>query len=189
MTEGQNNITEDVQQLGIQAQRCKVILGELNRDIMTENLSLDAARPVSHVIQAQLGAKIDSFGDMLTLTFEALDNSAEPDIIPHTQLKYALETLLDNAHDFAFSSIVMDVGWTDTDIDISIEDDGPGFSASILGKFGQPWNSSREGVSGHKGLGLFLAKTLIETIGGQMTASNAEQSGAIVHIQIPLDGL
>jgi two-component system sensor histidine kinase RegB len=83
----------------------------------------------------------------------------------------------------------MDVGWTDTDIDISIEDDGPGFSASILGKFGQPWNSSREGVSGHKGLGLFLAKTLIETIGGQMTASNAEQSGAIVHIQIPLDGL
>ena len=88
---------------------------------------------------------------MLTLTFEALDNSAEPDIIPHTQLKYALETLLDNAHDFAFSSIVMDVGWTDTDIDISIEDDGPGFSASILGKFGQPWNSSREVFQGIRG--------------------------------------
>jgi len=189
VTDQQNSITEDVHQLGIEAQRCKVILGELNRDIMTENLSLDAARPVSHVIQAQLGSKIDSFGDRLSLTFEALDNSPEPDIIPHTQLKYALETLLDNAHDFAFSSIVMDVGWTETDIDITIEDDGPGFSVSILGKFGQPWNSSREGISGHKGLGLFLAKTLIETIGGQMTASNAEQSGAIVHIQIPLDGL
>jgi len=185
----QHSITDDVHQLGIQAQRCKVILGELNRDLMTENLSLDAARPVSHVIQAQLGAKIDSFNDRLSLTFEALDNSPEPDIIPHTQLKYALETLLDNAHDFAFSSIVMDVGWTKTDIDITIEDDGPGFTPSILSRFGQPWNSSREGVSGHKGLGLFLAKTLIETLGGRMTASNGDETGAIVHIQIPLDGL
>lgn len=185
----QNSITEDVHQLGIQAQRCKVILGELNRDLMTENLSKDAARPVSHVIQALLGPKIDMFGSLLSLTFEGLDNSAEPSIIPHTQLKYALETLLDNARDFAFSSIVMDVGWTETDIDITIEDDGPGFTPAILSRFGQPWNSSRDGVSGHKGLGLFLAKTLIETLGGRMTASNGDEAGAILHIQIPLDGL
>ena len=44
MTEGQNSITEDVQQLGAGA-TMQGHSGRANRDIMTENLSLDAARP------------------------------------------------------------------------------------------------------------------------------------------------
>lgn len=182
----QAEISEDIIQLGIEADRCRVILSELNQDIITDNLKHDAARPVTDVIQAMLEHKILSLGTMLDFSAGALDDSPEPSLIPHSQLKYALETLLDNAHDFAFQHIMMDVGWTETDIDISIEDDGPGFPPAILSKLGQPWNSSREGQSGHKGLGVFLAKTLIETLGGKMSVSNGEESGAIIHIQIPI---
>lgn len=179
-------ITEDIIQLGIEAERCRVILSELNQDILTDRLNLDAARPVSDVIQSQLEQKILSLGRMLHLSAGALDGSPEPSIMPHSQLKYALETLLDNAHDFAFEQIVMDIGWTEAEIDISIEDDGPGFPPAILNKLGQPWNSSREGLSGHKGLGVFLAKTLIETLGGKMVVNNGQDRGAIIHIQIPI---
>ncbi len=77
-------------------------------------------------------------------------------------LKYALETLLDNSNDFAASQIDITIGWSKQAIEIEITDDGPGFTSAVLSRLGQPWNSSREGSDGHKGLGLFLAMTLIE---------------------------
>lgn len=182
-------ITEDIIQLGIEAERCRTILSELSRDTMANTVKQDAARPVSDVIQSQLEQKILSMSGLLELSAGTLDGSAEPSIMPHSQLKYAIETLLDNARDFAFEHIALDIGWTEYEIDISIEDDGPGFSQSILNRLGQPWNSTREGHSGHKGLGMFLAKTLIETLGGRMSVSNGQDRGAIIHIQIPIDNV
>ncbi len=84
------------------------------------------------------------------------------------------KTLLDNANDFAASYINVTINWSDEAIEIEIADDGPGFTSAVLSRFGQPWNSSREGSDGHKGLGLFLAMTLIESLGGQMSITNAD---------------
>ena len=47
----------------------------------------------------------------------------------------------------------------------------------VLSRVGQPWNSSREGREGHKGLGLFLAITLIEALEGEVKIVNAPAGG------------
>jgi two-component system sensor histidine kinase RegB len=77
---------------------------------------------------------------------------------------------------------------------LEIRDDGPGFAADILLRLGEPYVTSRgadkrgtdEKAAGH-GLGVFIAKTLIERTGAQLVLNNAAppERGAIVHIVWP----
>jgi two-component system sensor histidine kinase RegB len=182
-------LNEDVTLLIDEAERCRVILSELDRDVSTDRFKDDVTMPVSQVLQAMLDTKFTELSALLELTTGSLDDSSEPLSKPLPDLKYTLETLLDNAHDYAVSVIRLDIGWTATDIDISLSDDGPGFGPNIITRIGQPWNSSREGRDGHRGLGLFLAVTLVNSLGGQIEIYNEEVGGAAVHITIPRERL
>ena len=76
---------------------------------------------------------------------------------------------------------------------IEIRDDGPGFAPEVLLRAGEPYVTTRgpdnrrgdEGGSG-LGLGLFIAKTLIERSGAQLLLTNAgPHGGAVVRITWP----
>jgi two-component system sensor histidine kinase RegB len=54
-----------------------------------------------------------------------------------------------------------------------------------LAQAGQPWNSSRRGKGGHRGLGLFIARSLIESIGGSVKFGNAIGGGSMVEVSVP----
>jgi len=182
-------LTADISLLIEEAERCRVILSELDRDVNTDRFADDVTMPISQVLQSMLDAKFTELKGLLDLTTGALDDSTEPLSKPLPDLKYTLEILLDNAHDYAASAIRLDIGWTATDIDINLSDDGPGFGANILARLGQPWNSSRDGRGGHRGLGLFLAVTLVNSLGGQIDIYNEEIGGAAIHITIPRERL
>ena len=182
-------LSEDINLLIDESERCRVILSELDRDVNTDRFADDVTMPVSQVLQTMLDPKLTELSTLLELTAGALDESSEPLSKPLPDLKYTLETLLDNARDYAVSAIKLDIGWTATDIDISLSDDGPGFSPNILARIGQPGNSSRDGRDGHRGLGLFLAVTLVNSLGGQIDIYNEEVGGAAVHITIPRERL
>ena len=182
-------LSEDVTLLIDEVERCRVILSELDRDVNTDGFVDDVTMPVSQVLQAMLDPKLTELSALLELTTGALDDSSEPLSKPLPDLKYTLETLLDNARDYAVSAIRLDIGWTATDIDISLSDDGPGFGPNILARIGQPGNSSRDGRDGHRGLGLFLAVTLVNSLEGQIDIYNEEVGGAAVHITIPRERL
>jgi len=182
-------LTADISLLIEEAERCRVILSELDRDVNTDRFADDVTMPISQVLQSMLDAKFTELKGLLDLTTGALDDSTEPLSKPLPDLKYTLEILLDNAHDYAASAIRLDIGWTATDIDINLSDDGPGFGSNILARLGQPWNSSRDGRGGHRGLGLFLAVTLVNSLGGQIDIYNEEIGGAAIHITIPRERL
>ena len=74
---------------------------------------------------------------------------------------HALENLLQNAKQFALKEVNIHIEWTDDNIIVVICDDGVGFSPLVLARAGQPWNSSRIDQEGHRGLGLFIARTLL----------------------------
>ena len=63
-----------------------------------------------------------------------------------------------------------------------IEDSGPGFSERALRQFGEAFFSEREGGMG---IGLTLAREVLEAHGGAIEASNAPQGGACVRISLP----
>ena len=96
---------------------------------------------------------------------------------------------MQNAKQFALHEVNIHISWTEENINVSIVDDGAGFSPSVLAHAGQPWNSSRTGQSGHRGLGLFIARTLVESIGGSVQFGNAHSGGGNVELKVPLVAL
>ena len=92
--------------------------------------------------------------------------------------------------------------------DGGIVDDGPGFSPNVINRLGDPFLSRRRLSSSRKrrpgyegmGLGLFIAKTLLERSGAEMSFANGsdlgsnetsagDRRGAIVEARWPKEGL
>ena len=65
------------------------------------------------------------------------------------------------------------------DLKISITDDGLGFSKDIIDKLGEPYISKN---SQGMGLGIFIAKNLIENMGGKINLYNSKEDNAVVEI-------
>ena len=68
---------------------------------------------------------------------------------------------------------------------VTISDDGPGFPAALLGRLGEPYLSTRRGSDGHMGLGIFIARTLLERTGADVTFLNRPEGGAEVEVLWP----
>ncbi len=68
---------------------------------------------------------------------------------------------------------------------VTIEDEGVGFSDEALRHFGEPFHSEREGGMG---LGLAVSKEIVEAHGGKLTAENREPKGAAVSVVFNSNG-
>jgi len=108
-------------------------------------------------------------------------------------LLYGLGNLVENAVDFARSRVEIAAIWDAERVEITIRDDGPGFSHEMLARIGDPYVTSRPGRrigtdedSGDTGLGLglFIAKTLLERSGASVRVANrgGRESGALVTV-------
>ena len=168
---------EDIQLLNTEIERCRIILSELDDDAHSSSQSLAFALPASEVVQSLTDSKIAEMTTKVAFEILRSDEAAEPLIQSRPELKYALETILDNADGFAKTKILIRIYWDQEQLYIVITDDGPGFKQSILNRSGQPFNSTRKGQNGHRGLGLYLAMSLIENTGGEMRIGNHHQVG------------
>ena len=90
---------------------------------------------------------------------------------------------------FANSEVILSTTWSNNFVNVSIADDGPGFSPFVLDRIGEPYISLRVSQDGHMGLGIFIAQTLLERTGAELSFSNRREGGAVVEIQWPLDML
>ena len=180
-----DSLFEDMQPLKTEVERCRVILSELDRDANQTGEELAFALPARQIIQSLIHTKIIEMEKQVLIIIDDSDLSDEPVMNSVPELKYALETILDNADGFARQHITITIGWNSDDLTISIQDDGAGFTRAILNRFGQPFNSTRKGQAGHKGLGLYLSMSLIETLGGNMNVKNTADGGGYVAITLP----
>jgi two-component system sensor histidine kinase RegB len=70
---------------------------------------------------------------------------------------------------------------------LTITDAGPGFSPTMLGELGKPYQSSK-GRPG-AGLGLFLVSNVARTLRGSVAAQNRPEGGAVVTLKLPLQAI
>ena len=109
---------------------------------------------------------------------------------------YGLGNIVENAVDFAENRVEIKANWDDSDITLSIADDGPGFRPEIINRIGDPYVTTRRRSAdtggpalegGGLGLGFFIAKTLLERTGAQIELSNRNSPtrGAVVQITWP----
>ncbi|MDH7797954.1 MULTISPECIES: ActS/PrrB/RegB family redox-sensitive histidine kinase [unclassified Beijerinckia] len=182
-------VGEDMELLTSELQRCRTILGKLTSlgnepaqhwDVLSLPQLLEETLEPSRDFGVELKSEIDGAG-------------TPPTCRRNPGLLYGLGNLVENAVDFAKSEVLIKANWTEDQVGITIEDDGPGFSADVLTKLGDPYITSRghddrraksEPGSG-LGLGLFIAKTLLERTGATISMGNgvAPASGARVSIR------
>ena len=108
-----------------------------------------------------------------------------PDVIVCPEVIHSLRNLIQNAVDFAKSTVWIDTSWDESEVRVFIGDDGRGYPNDLLGQIGEPFlrrkrgrpvKDNREQYNG-MGLGLFIAKTLLERTGATLTFQNANGAG------------
>jgi two-component system sensor histidine kinase RegB len=108
-------------------------------------------------------------------------------VVSDTVLKQAIFNLFDNALEASPDRVMVEVGRANDDLIITVQDDGPGFSAEMLATLGKPYLSSKGRPGG--GLGLFLVVNVVRKLGGVLSARNGAVNGAIVTLTLPLASL
>ena len=92
---------------------------------------------------------------------------------------YALGNIIQNAIFYSISTTKVELNYQKSKVNIIISDDGSGFSKDIIDKLGEPYVSkNNQGM----GLGIFIAKNLIENMGGNLDFYNSKENNAIVEI-------
>ncbi|WP_291624208.1 ATP-binding protein, partial [Bradyrhizobium sp.] len=101
--------------------------------------------------------------------------------------------IVENAVDFARTTVEVNAWWNNDHIELVISDDGPGIPPDILNRIGEPYLSRRrpqdDGGGERRGLGLgvFIARTLLERTGAKVSFTNRifPDHGAVVQITWP----
>jgi len=102
----------------------------------------------------------------------------------------AVENIVRNAvkHGGADGDVEVELRSAGGEVHIDVLDRGPGIAPEHLGEIFEPFfrsNPTRNNVDGH-GLGLAIAKRVVETHGGRITAANRIGGGLRVTITLPL---
>ena len=175
---------EDAALLLSQAQRCREILTQLSQrgdegDAIHDTLSMED-------LLEEAAEPYISFGKDISLNVSG--QGEKPILKRQAELIYGLKNFIENAVDFADRAVQLTGRWDENVLTLTIDDDGQGFDASIMGRLGQPYVSRRQRpkqvdeLAGGLGLGVFIATTLIERTGGKVTFGKAPQGGARVEL-------
>lgn len=183
-------LREDALLMVAQAQRCRDILRRLSRapeigDAVHERMSLaQLVREVSAPLAGAAGVRVHG-GVTGPPATEAPDLWRRPEVL------HAMAAFVDNAFDFARAEVWV-TGWFDAKtISVEVRDDGPGFTSDVRARLGEPYVTSRPrgdaSRTGHTGMGLgiFIAKTLLERTGAAVEFRNGPRGGAVVTARWP----
>ena len=194
-------LREDAELLVSQAERCRDILGRLSQqrdqgDAMHNRISIDG------LLREAADPFFDSREDIeIRIETTSIDGAPEPNLKRHPELIYGLRNFIENAVGFAATQVGVLASWTQDELIVTVNDDGPGFSSENLARLGEPYAAGRSSNlirgrnKGGLGLGFFIAKTLLETTGAQIDftnrvwGDNADEFGASVVCRFPLEPL
>ena len=181
----EGTLREDAVLLVEQARRCRDILRQLavapeRGDSLHERMSLlQVAREIVEPYAKESDVRVEA-------VVTGPPGVTAPDVWRRPEILHAVSTFVENAHDFAHREILVTARFDVSSVVIEVRDDGPGFAPHILARLGEPYVTSRPGAEGSRtghmgmGLGVFIAKTLLERSGAVVSFANGKKLGAIV---------
>jgi nitrogen fixation/metabolism regulation signal transduction histidine kinase len=105
-----------------------------------------------------------------------------------TRLRQVLHNLLQNAQDALNGvlqpQIILSSRMVQNEIHLCVQDNGAGFSESVLSRVFEPYMTTKTKGTG---LGLAIVKKIVEEHGGRITVENHADGGARVNISLPLN--
>lgn len=155
--------------------------------------------PASLELPSFLGDKLDEYcllarttGVNVDLRLEDVRPLGGPVRVDREILERVLDNLVINAIHYtpAQGAVNIRVRLTPQRLACSVYDSGPGFSkkdlAHLFDRFYRG-EAARPNENGHSGLGLSIARQLVERHGGQIRAANRPEGGACVSFEIALE--
>ena len=172
----EKHILKDINLLKSEAERCRKILLRLSKNpLKIKDKFLEKVK-ITNLIKINF----DKFNSNKKLNIINNLEENEPEIIFKDEIMYALGNIIQNAITYANQIVTVDLNYLNNEVSINIIDDGSGYPKDILDKLGEPYVSkNNQGM----GLGIFIAKNLIENMGGNIRFYNDNKSQAIVEIK------
>ncbi|SEQ86426.1 sensor histidine kinase RegB [Thalassovita taeanensis] len=201
--EGRPELQEDARLIREQADRCRDILHSMGQ-IGKDDLHMRQA-PLTAVL---LEAAEPHTGRGKTIHFQEISGhntpASQPSILRRPEIIHGLRNLIQNGVDFADANVWVEADWNDDTVWVRIMDDGKGYPPHLIGRIGDPFMRRRRSASDSAtrpeyegmGLGLFIAKTLLERSGAELSFANGrdphlsrtaqpEKCGAVVEVTWP----
>ncbi|MEQ8696079.1 MAG: ActS/PrrB/RegB family redox-sensitive histidine kinase [Bauldia litoralis] len=185
-------LAPDIDLLLEQTNRCSEILADLSREQVERDGTPFSRLALGLMLQE---AARPHLTDLIDVDYDlsGADGIAEPEIDRTPEFIHGVGTLIQNAIQFAERRVSIRGRWDETTARVEILDDGPGISPHLLDRLGEPYVSTRTGDAHdreHMGLGVFIAQTLLNRIGADLTISNRPKTdplggGATVRIEWP----
>jgi len=179
-----NEVKKDITLLSSQIERCSEILKKLTLNPTIEDDFIDRDLSIADYINEI----IKSFKEISKKTFILnLDqNSNSLKIAKSIEIVYGLRNFIGNANKFSKSKVFISLKSSKDITEITIEDDGEGYSNDVLRNIGEPYiKSYKPSIKSKSGLGLgiFIGKTLLEKNYANILCKNSlTRSGAEVNI-------
>jgi two-component system, sensor histidine kinase RegB len=182
-------LSADVKTLREQAQRCRDILAKITQ-LSSSGAPFDRMR-LSALIEETVAPHRDF--DVAIKVRIAVSGTPEPSGARNPAIIYGVGNILENAVDFARNSVEVNAWWDAETVEIVVSDDGPGIAPDLLKRIGEPYLSRRretedaDGARAGLGLGVFIARTLLERTGARVSFANRvfPDHGAVVQIVWP----
>ncbi len=177
-------LKEDISLLRQQVQRCKHSLTQLTDYYNKEFDTLEAT--------ISLRAFVDNIKDYITnihpsakTRFLVGEEDEEFLMVRDPNINHALINIIENGIKAARTEItvifrVLKDSWSQ--VEISVQDDGPGVPEKVMERMGEPFISTREDSMG---LGIYLANATLQKAGGSIEMFNRKSGGAQTVIRLP----
>ncbi len=176
--------SDDIELLQSQVSRCSTILTEFSK----HNVLSDRAFEILPLRDFMLRIMEPYRREAIAVEIITNGVGAEPKWPLRPGLMHGLGNILHNACKFSKSLVLITLDWDHQAVTMTIEDDGPGFPDDILPRLGHAYVSGRQvETGGHPGmgLGLFIAKMLLERSGGNVIFANSSTGGAEITLSWP----
>ena len=169
------NIAKDIFLLKSQAERCREILQRFSKNPLKLKDNFLEKVKITDLIKINF----EKFNKNKILIIKKIELDDEPEIIFKDEIMYALGNIIQNAIFYSKKNVTAELNYNNSQVKIFIKDDGNGFSKDIIDKLGEPYISkNKQGM----GLGIFIAKNLIENMGGKLNFFNSKDDNAVVEI-------
>jgi two-component system sensor histidine kinase RegB len=174
-------LTEDAALIRSQLERCRAILDRLAADFGQMPGEAPVELRVQDLVQAIVEALPGSYRARLEVT-TAGDGAAVS--LPRAALLQIAQNLLRNAFEAGGGLVALSVEGRASGLRVLVQDEGMGMAPEVLARAGEPFFSTKPPGEG-LGLGLFIARTLTEQMGGRLALDARPGHGTTASVEIP----
>jgi two-component system, sensor histidine kinase RegB len=183
---GAERAFDDLRLILLEVDRCQEILGQM---AARASRTTDAASSLS---VGDLARKIaDHLGHDKTERMDLSLQSASARLhVPGEPLAQCVAALVSNGIDASRPGgrVAVALAPNEAGLEIHVTDQGVGMSTDVLSKVGDPFFTTKQPGSG-MGLGVFLARTFVESLGGALWIESTPGVGTRAILRVPLGRL